>query len=76
MRRMMIQADEALLERARQRAAERGVSVAQFIRDAIGRELGPAAPTPEIHCGGVFRSGRGDLGRRASDEYEPRPFRS
>jgi hypothetical protein len=77
MRRMMIQADDALLDRARRRAADRGVSVAQLIREAIEHELGPAAPVPEIRCGGSFRSGRGDLGRRASEgDYEPPPFRS
>lgn len=76
MRRMMIQADEALLERARRRAAERGVSVAQVVREALERELGPVTPPPEITSAGSFRSGRGDLAQRASDDYEPGPFRS
>lgn len=78
MRRMMIQADDALLDRARRRAADRGVSVAQVVREALEHELGPAAPPPDIRCGGSFSSGRGDLARRASssDDYEPPPFRS
>jgi len=76
MRRLMIQADEALLDRARSRAADRGVSVAQVVRDALERELGPAEPVPEVRCGESFRSGKGDLARRASDDYEPSPFRS
>jgi len=76
MRRMMIQADDELLERTRRRAGDLGVSMAQFIRDALERELGPAAPAPEIQSGGSFASGRGDLGRRASEDYEPPPFRS
>lgn len=74
---MMIQADEALLERARRRAADRGVSVAQVVRDALERELDPAAPQPEIRSIAAFDSGCEDLGRRAADdEYVPPPFRS
>jgi hypothetical protein len=76
MKRIMIQADEALLERAKRRAADRGVSMAQLIREALERELGPAAPQPEVQCAGVFRSGHGSLARRAGDDYEPEPFRS
>ncbi len=74
----MIQADEALLDRARRRAADRGVSVAQLVREALERELGPAAPLPDIRCAGAFGSGEGDLARRASTgtDYEPPPFRS
>jgi hypothetical protein len=75
---MMIQADEALLDRARRRAADRGVSVAQLVREALERELGPSAPPPDIRCAGAFGSGTGDLARRASrgTDYEPPPFRS
>lgn len=77
MRRMMIQADEALLERARRLADDRGVSVAQVVRDALEREVGPSAPQPEIRSAGAFDSGRDDLSRRAADdEYAPPPFRS
>lgn len=72
----MIQADEELLNRAKQTAAERGVSVASLVRHALERELGPADPPPEIHCAGSFASGGDDLARQASDEYSPPPFRS
>lgn len=73
----MIQAEEALLDRAKRRAADRGVSVAQLVREALERELGPASPTPDVRCAGAFSSGQGDLARRAGDdEYEPPPFRS
>lgn len=74
----MIQADEALLDRARRRAADRGVSVAQLVREALERELGPATPVPDVGCAGAFRSGKGDLARRASagSDHEPPPFRS
>ena len=74
---MMIQADELLLERARRRAAARGVSVAQLVREALERELGSTELQPEIRSAGAFDSGRGDLARRsARGEYEPPPFRS
>ena len=79
MRRLMIQAEPELVERAKRRARERGVSVAQVVREAMEHELGveeeePLAPA--LNCIGIGRSGRGDLSRRASeDEYEPEPFR-
>ena len=74
---MMIQADEELLARARRRAADRGVSVAHLVREALERELGPVGSPPEIRSTGAFDSGQGDLARRTGDdEYRPRPFRS
>ena len=80
MQRLMIQAEPELVERAKRRARERGVSVAQVVREAIEHELGvedeeePLAPP--LNCIGVFASERGDLSRRASeDEFEPEPFR-
>jgi plasmid stability protein len=71
MRRMMIQADDELLDRARRRAAERGVSVAQIVREALARELGTHESQPEVRSIGAFRSG----GTRPP-VYEPPPFRS
>jgi plasmid stability protein len=79
MQRLMIQAEPELVERAKRRAAERGVSVAQVVREALEHELAgdeeePLAPP--LDCIGMFASGRGDLSRRASeDEFEPEPFR-
>ncbi|MGH2865228.1 MAG: hypothetical protein ACRDJX_08270 [Solirubrobacteraceae bacterium] len=79
MQRLMIQAEPELVERAKRRARERGVSVARVVREALEHELGvdeeePLAPP--LHCIGIGRSGCGDLSRRASeDEYEPEPFR-
>jgi hypothetical protein len=80
MQRLMIQAEPELVERAKRRARERGVSVAQVVREAMEHELGvedeeePLAPP--LNCIGAFASGRGDLSRRASeDEFEPEPFR-
>lgn len=76
MKRIMVQADERLLDRARATAAERGVSVAQLFRDALERDLGPEHRPPAPNVIGMVRSQRGDLSRRASDdEYEPEPFR-
>jgi hypothetical protein len=76
MRRIMIQADERLLERARHRASERGVSIAQVFRDALERDLGDDQPPPALTSIASVRSGAGDLSRRASDgEYEPEPYR-
>jgi hypothetical protein len=81
MQRLMIQAEPALIERAKRRAQERGVSVAQVVRDAMEHELRSSETeeeplAPPLHCIGIGRSGRGDLSRRASeDEYEPEPFR-
>lgn len=75
----MIQADPELVERAKRRAAERGVSVAQVVRDAMEHDLGQAEEEripPPLTLIGAFASKRGDLSRRASeDEYEPEPFR-
>jgi hypothetical protein len=76
MKRIMIQADERVLERARRRASERGVSVAQVFRDALERDLGDETPPPPLTSIGAARSKAGDLSRRASDdEYEPEPYR-
>ncbi len=69
----MIQADEELLRRARRTAARRGVSIAQLVREALERELGPERQ-PQPLSTGMFRSKTGDLSERASrDEYEPDP---
>lgn len=77
MQRLMIQADEELLSRARRRAYERGVSVAQVVRDALARELGDGGAQPALSCVGAMESEQGDLSERASrDEYEPPPWRS
>lgn len=80
MQRLMIQAEPELVERAKRRARERGVSVAQVVREAMEHELRSTEPEepipPPLRCIGAFSSERGDLSRRASeDEYEPEPFR-
>jgi len=79
MRRVVIQAEPELLERAKRRAAQRGVSAAQIWREALVHELGADDDEripPPLTSIGAFSSRRGDLSRRASDgEYEPAPFR-
>jgi hypothetical protein len=78
MQRLMIQAEPELVERAKRRAAERGVSVAQVVREAMEHELGPANEQripPPLTCIGAFASGRSDLSELASgDFYEPDPW--
>jgi hypothetical protein len=76
MQRLMIQAEPELVERAKRRATERGVSVAQVVREAMERDLGDEPQPPPFSLIGAFASKHGDLSRRASeDEYEPEPFR-
>ena len=80
MQRLMIQAEPELIERAKRRARERGVSVAQVVREAMERELGSVDEEepipPPLTCIGVISSGRSDLSRLASEDiFEPEPFR-
>jgi hypothetical protein len=76
MKRIMVQADERLLERARATAAERGVSVAQLFRDALERDLGPERQPPAPTTIGMVSSAHGHLSRRADGgEYESEPYR-
>lgn len=72
MRRMMIQADEQLLERVRAVAQERGVSIAQVVRDALEKELGPPL-RPRTGLIGAFDSGGQGLGRRSARLSRVRP---
>ncbi|MDZ7708308.1 MAG: CopG family transcriptional regulator [Trueperaceae bacterium] len=63
-----------LLERLRVAAAERGVSMAELVREALEEKL--AAQRPKPRSLGVGASGRDDTARRAGDEQiEPRPWR-
>jgi hypothetical protein len=78
MQRIMIQAEPELVERAKRRARERGVSVAQVVREAMEHELGGADERipPPLKCVGIASSGRSDLSRLASEDiFEPEPFR-
>jgi hypothetical protein len=76
MKRVMVQADPALLERARHTADRRGITFPQLVRDALEHELASEGPQPAPTSIGGFDSGQGDLARRAdADHYEPPPFR-
>lgn len=68
----MIQAERALLERARRAARERGVTFPQLVRDALEHELGPRAGRPRrLESAGVVSTG-GSARQRA---YEPDAWR-
>lgn len=60
--------------RLRRIAAERGVSMATIIREAIDEKVERTAPAPRSL--GIGASGTRDTARRAGDERpEPRPWR-
>jgi hypothetical protein len=72
MERVMIQADRALLERARRAAHERGVTFPQLVRDALEHELGPRSGAPRpLTSAGAVRTG----GRARERSYEPDAWR-
>jgi predicted NBD/HSP70 family sugar kinase len=63
-----------LRTRLRRLAAERGVSMATIVREAIDEKLAAARPRPKSL--GIGSSGRTDLARRSADERpEPRSWR-
>lgn len=60
--------------RLRRAAADRGVSMATIIREAIEEKVGRLAPTPRSL--GIGASGVTDTARRTVEEWpEPRPWR-
>jgi hypothetical protein len=70
MERVMIQADRALLDRARRAARERGVTFPQLVREA--HELGPRSGSPpRLSSAGVISTG----GRARERAYEPEAWR-
>jgi hypothetical protein len=76
-KRFVLQADDALLERARAVAHERGVSIAQVVREALEKEVGPPRSQPHSRLIGAFESGERDNARKASrtPRVPPRPWR-
>lgn len=63
-----------LLERLRTVAAERRVSMAELVREALEEKLAAHRPAPRSL--GIGASAHGDTARVASDERpEPRPWR-
>jgi hypothetical protein len=75
---MIFQADDELLIRAKKRATERGVSVAQIVREALEAELGESGKRPPpVSIIGIGTSGRTDLSSLAAEDvYEPEPWAS
>lgn len=68
----MIQADKALLERARRAARERGVTFPQLVREALEHELGSRVQSPRrLSCVGAIATG----GRARARTYEPDAWR-
>jgi predicted transcriptional regulator len=74
MQRTTIVAPEALLERLRRIAAERHVSLATVIREALEERAAREQPKPKAI--GIFDSGHTDTARLAGDwKYEPPAWR-
>lgn len=71
MRRVMIQAEEDLLRRARELARRRGISFPQLVRNALARELGLSASRGGPGSIGAIDSG----GAGARRDYRPDPWR-
>lgn len=66
--------DDAVRRRLRRVAADRGVSMATIIREAIDEKVDRLAPKPRSL--GVGASGASDTARRSADERpEPRAWR-
>ena len=76
MKRFIVQADANLLRRVKKRAAQRGVSVAQLVREALERALGDERRQPAPLSIGRFGSGRrnNDSERASNDEYVAEPY--
>lgn len=69
-----IQLDEPQLEELSKLAAERGVSVAALVREAVAEKLARAHRKPRSL--GIAASGRTDTARRTGeDRPEPQPWR-
>ena len=72
MKRVMIQADDGLLERARRAAHERGVTFPQLVREALEHELNQTVYSPRrLLCVGVVST----EGRARQRVYEPDSWR-
>jgi hypothetical protein len=64
-RRVLIQADDQLVERAKERAAQRGISLSRFAREALEKEAGPPRER-RSRLIGAFESGQGSTARRSA----------
>jgi len=74
MDRTTLSLDRATRRRLRRIAAERGISMAALIREAIDESVARHAPRPRSL--GIGASGTSDTARRSADERpEPREWR-
>ncbi len=74
MERTTVMLPDELRARLRRIAAERGVSMANIIREAIEEKVQRTRPLPQSL--GIGSSGTSETGRRAGDERaEPRAWR-
>jgi len=74
MNRTTLSLDDAVRRRLRRIAADRGVSMATIIREAIDEKVDRLAPKPRSL--GIGASGTSDTARRSADERpEPRAWR-
>jgi hypothetical protein len=69
MKRTTLMAEEALLERLRAQARERGLSFAQVVREALEEKARQYRPKPKSPGSGS--SGRGDIARTEGTEPVP-----
>ena len=77
MRRTTIMAPEDLLERLRELARRRRVSLATVIREALEAKLGSEPPRPRPTICGIAESGYTDTGELAGEiRPVPREWRS
>lgn len=76
MKRFIVQADDDLIRRVKKRAAQRGVSVAQLVREALEGALGGERRQPVPLSIGKFRSGlaNNDAERASNEEYVAEPY--
>ncbi len=73
MHRTTLMLPEDLHDRVRRLAAERGVSMATVVREALEESVGRVRPTPRSL--GIGASGSTDTARRSADERpEPRAW--
>lgn len=74
MNRTTLTLDDDVRRRLRRLAADRGVSMATLIREAIDEKVERLAPKPRSL--GIGASGKSDTARRSADERpEPRAWR-
>jgi plasmid stability protein len=80
MRRFIVQADDDLIRRVKKRAGQRGVSVAQVVRDALEAAVGDGGHRVPSFIGKYDSKGRGPSaseidGKYVADPYATAPFK-